>query len=38
MFELPDMEMLIKHIDKSAVKGISDPFVTYSKKTSTSVA
>ena len=39
MFELPDMENVIKvTVDKSAVKGISDPFVTYSKKTSTSVA
>ena len=39
MFELPDMENVVKvTIDKSAVKGISDPIVTYGKKSSTSVA
>ena len=39
MFELPDMENVIKVIvDKAAVKGSSEPIVTYGKKTSTSVA
>ena len=39
MFELPDMENVIKiTVDKSAVKGDSDPIVTYGKKQSTSVA
>jgi ATP-dependent Clp protease ATP-binding subunit ClpX len=39
MFELPDMENVIKvTVDKAAVKGSSDPIVTYGKKTSTSVA
>ncbi|MDC0489074.1 ATP-dependent Clp protease ATP-binding subunit ClpX [Pelagibacteraceae bacterium] len=39
MFELPDMENVIKvTIDKSAVKGSSEPIVTYGKKPSTSVA
>jgi len=39
MFELPDMENVIKvTVDKAAVKGNSDPFVTYGKKPSTSVA
>ena len=39
MFELPDMENVIKvTVDKSAVKGTSDPIVTYGKKQSTSVA
>ena len=39
MFELPDMENVIKvTIDKSAVKGSSEPIVTYGKKQSTSVA
>ena len=39
MFELPDMEDVIKvTVDKSAVKGTSEPFVTYGKKSSTSVA
>ena len=39
MFELPDMEDVIKvTVDKSAVKGTSEPIVTYGKKTSTSVA
>jgi ATP-dependent Clp protease ATP-binding subunit ClpX len=39
MFELPDMENVIKvTIDNAAVKGKSDPIVTYGKKSSTSVA
>ncbi len=39
MFELPDMENVIKvTVDKSAVKGSSEPIVTYGKKSSTSVA
>ena len=39
MFELPDMENVIKvTVDKSSVKGISEPIVTYGKKQSTSVA
>jgi ATP-dependent Clp protease ATP-binding subunit ClpX len=39
MFELPDMENVIKvTVDSSAVKGASEPIVTYGKKTSTSVA
>ena len=39
MFELPDMENVIKiTVDRSAVKGDSEPIVTYGKKTSTSVA
>ena len=39
MFELPDMEDVIKvTVDSSAVKGNSEPIVTYGKKTSTSVA
>ena len=39
MFELPDMEDVIKvTVDKSAVKGVTDPIVTYGKKSSTSVA
>ena len=39
MFELPDMENVIKvTVDKSAVKGHSEPIVTYGKKSSTSVA
>ena len=39
MFELPDMENVMKvTVDSSAVKGISDPIVTYGKKSSTSVA
>ena len=39
MFELPDMENVIKvTVDKSSVKGHSEPIVTYGKKTSTSVA
>jgi len=39
MFELPDMENVIKvTVDSAAVKGISEPLVTYGKKSSTSVA
>ena len=39
MFELPDMENVIKvTVDNAAVKGVSEPIVTYGKKTSTSVA
>jgi len=39
MFELPDMENVIKvTVDKTAVKGTSEPIVTYGKKPSTSVA
>ncbi len=39
MFELPDMEDVVKvTIDKSSVKGTSEPIVTYGKKQSTSVA
>ena len=39
MFELPDMENVIKvTVDSAAVKGASDPIVTYGKKSSTSVA
>ena len=39
MFELPDMEGVIKvTVDRSAVKGSSEPIVTYGKKASTSVA
>ena len=39
MFELPDLEEVIKvTVDKSSVKGISEPIVTYGKKQSTSVA
>ena len=39
MFELPEMEGVIKiTVDKSAVKGSSEPIVTYGKKQSTSVA
>ncbi len=39
MFELPDMENVIKvTVDKSTVKGNSEPIVTYGKKSSTSVA
>ena len=39
MFELPDMENVIKvTVDKAAVKGTSEPIVTYGKKSSTSVA
>ena len=39
MFELPDMEDVTKvTIDKSSVKGTSEPIITYGKKQSTSVA
>ncbi len=39
MFELPDMENVVKvTVDRSSVKGNSEPIVTYGKKTSTSVA
>ena len=39
MFELPDMENVIKvTVDNAAVKGKSEPIVTYGKKPSTSVA
>ena len=39
MFELPDMEGVIKvTIDSNAVKGTSEPIVTYGKKSTTSVA
>jgi len=39
MFELPDMEDVIKvTVDRSSVKGTTEPIVTYGKKTSTSVA
>ena len=39
MFELPDMENVVRvTVDGSAVKGKSDPIVTYGKKPSTSVA
>ena len=39
MFELPDMENVIKvTVDSSAVKGTTEPIVTYGKKSSTSVA
>ncbi len=39
MFELPDMEDVIKvTVDSAAVKGNSEPIVTYGKKSSTSVA
>ena len=39
MFELPDMENVITvTVDGSAVKGITEPIITYGKKSSTSVA
>ena len=39
MFELPDMENVIKvTVDATAVKGTSQPIVTYGKKSTTSVA
>ena len=39
MFELPDLDNVIKvTVDASAVKGTTEPIVTYGKKTSTSVA
>jgi len=39
MFELPDLEDVIKvTVDASAVKGATEPIITYGKKSSTSVA
>jgi ATP-dependent Clp protease ATP-binding subunit ClpX len=39
MFELPDMQEVLKvTVDKSSVKELSDPIVTFGKKKSTSVA
>ena len=39
MFELPDLENVIKvTVDAAAVKGASEPIITYGKKSSTSVA
>ncbi|MDA8618496.1 ATP-dependent Clp protease ATP-binding subunit ClpX [Candidatus Pelagibacter bacterium] len=39
MFELPDMENVVKvTVDNAAAKGVSEPIVTYGKKSSTSVA
>ena len=39
MFELPDMEDVIKvTVDGASAKGLSEPIVTYGKKSSTSVA
>ncbi len=39
MFELPDMENVLKvTVDRPAVRGTSEPIVTYGKKSSTSVA
>ena len=39
MFELPDMENVIKvTVDAATVKGVSEPIITYGKKSSTSVA
>ena len=39
MFELPDLENVIKvTVDNAAVKGSSEPIITYGKKSSTSVA
>jgi ATP-dependent Clp protease ATP-binding subunit ClpX len=39
MFELPDMENVLKvTVDRSAVRGTTEPIVTYGEKTSTSVA
>ena len=39
MFELPDMENVIKvTIDKGAVKGDTEPLITYGKKSTSSVA
>ena len=39
MFELPELESVLKvTVDKSSVKGDTDPIVTYGKKQSTSVA
>ena len=39
MYELPELENVLKvTVDKSSVSGETDPFVTYGKKQSTSVA
>ena len=39
MFDLPDLENVLKvTVDKSAVRGQSEPIITYGKKQSTSVA
>jgi len=39
MFELPDMEDIIKvTVDRSSVRGVSEPIITYGTKQSTSVA
>jgi ATP-dependent Clp protease ATP-binding subunit ClpX len=39
MFELPDLENVIKvTVDRAAVKGATEPIVTYGNKSSTSVA
>jgi ATP-dependent Clp protease ATP-binding subunit ClpX len=39
MFELPELESVLKvTVDKSSVKGDTDPIVTYGKKQTTSVA
>ena len=39
MFELPDMENVVKvTVDKAAVKGATEPIITYGNKSSTSVA
>jgi len=39
MFELPDMDNVVTvTVDGSAVKGITEPIITYGKKSSTSVA
>ena len=39
MFELPDMENVVKvTVDSSSAEGLSEPIVTYGKKSSTSVA
>ena len=39
MFELPDMEDALKvTVDSAAVKGNSEPIITFGKKSSTSVA
>jgi len=39
MFELPDLENVAKvTVDSSSAKGLSEPIVTYGKKSSTSVA
>ena len=39
MFELPDMENVVNVVvDAAAVKGVSEPIITYGKKSTTSVA